>query len=184
MKVIAKEMAIVSVEICLAALSLVFLFRVFGPHEEKLTMWLPDNYQLMNKINSEAEIIVPQQTEDNESCLGVTMPQFKKIFGKCEYKTEISIICDKSGRNYDIIYQITCQAPDKNNFIIKSTNSHNHDYGSKHFLKAVKLDQKTGALLIKCDKNWPLIIIIFIPTFVVIFVVSSICGDFLCFRHK
>jgi len=163
-----KKIIIVATGVCLAALSFIFLFQVFGPYEEKVTMWLPSNYEIMNETNSLGEAIptIPQ-TEDEENYLVMPMHQFKKFFGKSKDKAKISIICDKSGINYDIIYQITCQATDKNNFIIKSTDSHNH--GRKHFLKPVRLDQKTGIFLLECERDWSTI------SFFLAFILLAIC---------
>ena len=172
MKVKTKKIVIVSVGICLVALSFGFgfLFRAFGPGEEKVNIWLPDNYQLMNKINSEAEIIVPQQTEDNENYLDVPMYYFKNFFERSKNKIKVSIISDKFS-DYYIIYKINCQT-DVFSFVVKSTDNH---YCSRyHFLGQVKLDQKTGILFLECKRAWLTILSLFALILIVICGFSAI----------
>ena len=166
MKVKTKKIVIVSVGICLVALSFGFgfLFRAFGPGEEKVNIWLPDNYQLMNKINSEAEIIVPQQTEDNENYLDVPMYYFKNFFERSKNKIKVSIISDRFS-DYYIIYKINCQT-DVFSFVVKSTD--NHSCSRYHFLGPVKLDQKTGILFLEYKREWTAMLFFFALTFWVI----------------
>ena len=168
MKVKTKKIVIVSVGICLIALSFGFLFRAFGPGEEKVNIWLPDNYQLMNKINSEVEIIVPQQTEDNENCLAVPMCSFKNFFERSKNKIKVSIISDKFS-DYYIIYKINCQT-DVFSFVVKSTD--NHSCSRYHFLGPVRLDQKAGTLLLECKRDWLTLSFLFTITLLVVCVVA------------
>ena len=177
MKVKTKKIVIVSVGICLVALSFGFgfLFRAFGPGEEKVNIWLPDNYQLMNKINSEAEIIVPQQTEDNENYLDVPMYYFKNFFERSKNKIKVSIISDKFS-DYYIIYKINCQT-DVFSFVVKSTD--NHSCSRYHFLGPVRLDQKAGTLLLECKRDWLTLSFLFTITLFVVCVVAIILWPFL-----
>jgi len=165
-----KKIIIVATGVCLMALSFIFLFQVFGHYEEKVNIWLPDNYQLMNKINSKAEIIVPQQTEDNENCLAVPMCSFKNFFERSKNKIKVSIISDKFS-DYYIIYKINCQT-DVFSFVVKSTDNH---YCSRyHFLGQVKLDQKTGILFLECKRAWLTILSLFALILIVICGFSAI----------
>jgi len=170
-----KKIIIVATGVCLMALSFIFLFQVFGHYEEKVNIWLPDNYQLMNKINSKAEIIVPQQTEDNENCLAVPMCSFKNFFERSKNKIKVSIISDKFS-DYYIIYKINCQT-DVFSFVVKSTD--NHHCGRIHSLKPVKLDQKAGTLLLECKRDWLTLSFLFTITLFVVCVVAIILWPFL-----
>ena len=169
-----KKIIIVAAGICLLVLSFAFLFLVFGPVEKKVNIWLPDNYQLMNKINSEAEIIVPQQKQtkdnENENCLVVPMHQFKNFFERSKNKIKVSIISDNFS-DYCIIYKINCQT-DIFSFVVKSTD--NHSFFGYRFPGPVKFDQKTGILFLEYKREWPAILFFFTLTFVVIGVVAVI----------
>ena len=172
MKVITKKMLVVVTRICLVGLSFAFLFREFGPGEEKVTIWLPSNYQLTNDTNSSGEIIPKTNEEDYHLVMLVSMQDFKNFFEKSKDKIEISIISDNSSLSYNINYRIHCQTTDKNSFIIKSTDS--HDCTRRHFLKSVKIDQKTGVLLLECKRDWPTISFLFALILIVICGFSAI----------
>ena len=175
MKVMVRRMIIVGVSICLLGLLFIFLFQVFGPYEEKVTMWLPSNYEIMNETNSLGEAIPTiQQTEDEENYLVMPMHQFKKFFGKSKNKIKVSIISDKFS-DYYIIYKINCQT-DVFSFVVKSTD--NHSCSKYHFLKPVRLDQKAGTLLLECKRDWPTLSFLFTITLLVVCVVVIILWPF------
>jgi hypothetical protein len=137
-----------------------------------VAIWLPDNYQLLNDLDSSGEII-PKTYEDNRlGCLDVPMYQFAIFFERSKDKVEVSIIHKYTG--FDIIYRINCQMADKSSFIIQSMDSHN--CGKKHFLKPIRHQEK-GILLLefeRVERDWPLISFLFALILIMIGGVSAI----------
>jgi len=152
-----KKIIIVTAGVCLVALWFGFLFLLFGSGIEKVTSWLPNNYQLMD---------TPQEGKDNRSVmpvLSVEIEVFKNFFRKYEDKVEVSIT-NESG-NYNIVYRNR-----KSQFIIESVYKHNCN--KNHISESVKIDSETGIILfLEYKRDWFAILFCF---FANIFIFSVI----------
>ncbi len=150
---IKKKTVIVCFGICLTALLFGFLFLIFGPGIEKVTFWLPNNYQLMD---------TPQEGKDNRSVmpvLSVEIEVFKDFFRKYEDKVEVSIT-NESG-NYNIIYR-----NQKPQFIIESV--YKHRCTKKHISESVMIDQTGIILFLEYKRDWPAILFCFVGIFFIL----------------
>jgi|SRR3989344_5258244 len=157
---IKKKTVIVCFGICLTALLFGFLFLIFGPGIEKVTFWLPNNYQLMD---------TPQEGKDNRSVmpvLSVEIEVFKDFFRKYEDKVEVSIT-NESG-NYNIVYR-----NQKPKFIIESV--YKHRCPKKHISESVKIDQTGIILFLEYKRDWFAILFCFVSIFFVLVIVFVFC---------
>ena len=173
MKVETKNWLLSVLEVFFAMLLFTFLFWTLGPEEEKVTVWLPDNYELENLRDGDSIIIPQKENEPIMEDVPVIYSSMRDFFILADFtrhtnKIKVSIIHDNPAVDYDIIYQINCAtAADKRNFIVKTT--YRHRCGQKHLSTTlVRFNQEKGILFLKSTRDWR-----------AMFYVSSIC--LLCF---
>ena len=179
MRVRNRKMAIVGTGICLTIFLFTFLFQIFRPKEEKVTVWLPDNYEVANLRDGDSIIIPQKENEPIMEDVPVIYSSMRDFFILADFtrhtnKIKVSIISDNSAGNYDIIYQINCATvTDKKKFIVKTT--YRHRCGQKHLSTTlVRFNQEKGILFLKSTRDWRAMFLCFIYLFVVFCVLGFI----------
>ena len=179
MKVETKKLAIVGTGSFFAMLLFTFLFWTLGPEEEKVTVWLPDNYELENLRDGDSIIIPQKENEPIMEDVPVIYSSMRDFFILADFtrhtnKIKVSIIHNNPAVDYDIIYQINCAtAADKRNFIVKTT--YRHRCGQKHLSTTlVRFNQEKGILFLKSTRDWRAMFLCFIYLFVVFCVLGFI----------
>lgn len=159
MKVETKKSAIVGTGICLLIFLFTFLFQIFGPKEENINIWLPENNYELQNVNPKNEIVLFPQSDmvdDTGMSMSVSMQDFKD-FIKANKNYVVSVLIKhyyfgpSHIRDSEIVYKINFQAGNSS-FAIKASTLLCSDMW--YVSEPMKIDRDMRIISIKHNRDW------------------------------